>query len=661
MATTSWNDPLLSQQWHLINTGQNGGTAGIDLNIATAWQDYTGKGVVVAVADDGVEYDHPDIAGNINTSLSFSGVPGGADGQPVQSSDMHGMAVAGIIGAVANNGLGGVGVAPEATLASVYVDLSGESEAAFVSSTAAAINAAATQYDIINNSWGNSNVYTDFRNATYAALGESIENAATNGRNGKGTAIIFSAGNERVEGDDSTASNITGSIYAITVAAIDNTGKVSSYSTPGSCILVGALANTFSDNASLGDIVTTDRVGTAGYNTNPSPQGDYAYDFGGTSAAAPEVSGVVALMLEANADLGYRDIQQILALTARNTDATGSWTTNGAGTWNGGGMHVSRDVGYGLVDATAAVRLAETWQTTSTNANMVTTTGQTTVTDGVVPDGTGSVLTTTITLGEGVDVEHMVAALDLSAEDTTGLTITLTSPTGTSSILLEPTQVTGAFPSGFSLSSTAFLGESSAGTWTLTVSDSKADSSIATLTGWNLTAYGSTATANDTWLYTNEYSTYAGSGTGRQIISDTSGNDTINAAAVTSASTIVLSSGSDSVIDGIHTTIDSQSTIENVYTGDGNDAIADTSGNNTISAGRGLDVIVVSGGTDSIDGGAGTDVVCFSGLYTDYRCTVSGGTVYVTGNGVSETITNVELLHFAGGYVKTSSLVAAFA
>lgn len=102
--------------------------------------------------------------------------------------------------------------------------------------------------------------------------------------------------------------------------------------------------------------MTTDRIGSYGYDVT-----DYTSRFNGTSAATPIVSGVVALMLEANPNLGYRDVQEILALSARPIDAASpDWTTNRANTWNGGGFRVSHDYGFGLVDATAAVRLAET-------------------------------------------------------------------------------------------------------------------------------------------------------------------------------------------------------------------------------------------------------------------------------------------------------------
>ena len=83
------------------------------------------------------------------------------------------------------------------------------------------------------------------------------------------------------------------------------------------------------------------------------------------------MSGVVALMLDANPDLGWRDVQNILAYSAREIGsgvgggATSSeeheWFYNNAGNWNGGGLHFSNDYGYGSVDAYNAVRMAEVW------------------------------------------------------------------------------------------------------------------------------------------------------------------------------------------------------------------------------------------------------------------------------------------------------------
>src|SRR5262249_23974291 len=128
-----------------------------------------------------------------------------------------------------------------------------------------------------------------------------------------------------------------------------------SYSTPGASILVTA----------PGDFIAT----TALNNNDGNPGNDFAF-VNGTSFAAPIVSGIVAMMLQANPNLGYRDVQEILALSSHKLDPTSSsWAVNGATNWNGGGNLVSNDFGFGLVDAHAAVRLAETWTTTHTAAN----------------------------------------------------------------------------------------------------------------------------------------------------------------------------------------------------------------------------------------------------------------------------------------------------
>ncbi|HVJ70317.1 MAG TPA: S8 family serine peptidase, partial [Sphingomicrobium sp.] len=173
------------------------------------------------------------------------------------------------------------------------------------------------------------------------------------------TILVKSAGNNRGSGFDTNYDNFTNHRQVIAVGAVDHNGVVSYYSTPGANLLVVAPSSTYGVG-----LTTTDIAGAGGNNS-----GDYITGFTGTSAAAPQVSGVVALMLEANPDLGWRDVQEILAMSARQVgdpaSLTGSekyqWSYNGAANWNGGGMHFSNDYGFGLVDALAAVRLAESW------------------------------------------------------------------------------------------------------------------------------------------------------------------------------------------------------------------------------------------------------------------------------------------------------------
>lgn len=679
MSGTIIDDPLFSQQWYLLNTGQNGGTPGIDLNVLPVWIDYTGKGITVAVVDQGVEYAHPDLAANVNTLRSFSGSINGSDGQPVTSDDSHGVAVAGEIAAVAGNGIGGVGVAYDATLASVYIDLSETALDADLNAGFTAVLAqAVTSYDVVNNSWGYSGVFHNFNDAANLDLSESLANAAINGRDGLGTIVVFAAGNDREKGYDANADNLTNSPYTITVAAIDNAGKVSSYSTPGASILVAApsssdyytletivipAANEDEEDQIIqklvphayGEIVTSDRVGENGYNTATSPQGDYAYDFGGTSAAAPQVAGVVALMLEANPALGYRDVQDILALTARNTDTSGSWVINGATDWNGGGMHTSRDVGYGLVDATAAVRLAETWDAQSTTSNLMTYTGDAHA-QSALGDGTGSA-SSSISLPGGISVERAEVVLNLTDADASDLEIVLTSPAGTKSTLFDADGLHVAYPDNFAMSSTQYLGESSQGAWTITVSDTKADGSTASFGGWTLNLYGSAATDDNRYVYTNEYRAYFEQDASRALVVDVSGTDTFNMSPVTAGAALDLKSSSISLVDGAPLVIAPFTVIENAYAGDGNDLIVDNSANNKLAAGRGDDVLMTTWGNDSLDGGKGYDVVGFERSYDAYLIEASDKVITISNVQGTKSITNVEVLSFADRMVLTEELL----
>ena len=127
------------------------------------------------------------------------------------------------------------------------------------------------------------------------------------------------------------------SIYTIAVSAVSAYGGQVGYAEQGCCIVVCAP----SSGPGYG-MVLTDVHGTGGYTS-----GNYTTGFGYTSAAAPQVSGVVALMLEANPGLGWRDVQEVLLATARVTDPSHpDWSTNGAGVafnhWYGAGLEMEK-------------------------------------------------------------------------------------------------------------------------------------------------------------------------------------------------------------------------------------------------------------------------------------------------------------------------------
>lgn len=627
------SDPLFSSQWHLHNSIPDL----LDLNVIDVWDDYTGAGVSVAVIDDAVQYYHPDLDGNVSLiqSWDFSN----NDSDPGGFSDQdHGTAVAGIIGAEAGNGIGGVGVAFSSTLLGFQVSESISN--GLIQEITRAINNASglletlginRSSDVLNISYGtmfSENYFDTFLDAdVMSELNLAIDAAVAFGRNGLGTILVKSAGNERSENQDTNSSSWNANPHTISVAAVDQNGFISSYSTHGASVLVSAFGTP-------GEVVTTDRVGFEG--DGPS---DYRFNFNGTSSAAPMVSGVVALMLEANPNLGWRDVQEILAYSARHVGTeigfgiSGSeeyaWTFNGADNWNGGGLHFSNDYGFGLVDAKAAVRLAETW-----GSNAQTSTNQVTI-EGDLLDIpiTVSELGTDLSIFSNSNIDIEYVEIDINFDqwyDLGDLDIYLTSPSGTTNILIDNSgedngEFSGGFGSGrWEFFSNAFRGEDAFGTWTIELFDQ--DSNVVspiTISDLDLTIYGQAISANDTFIFTEEYSDYAGFWDRTTTFNGGFGIDAINAAAVGSNSTVNLAAGTGS-IDGVFVTL---SSIETVITGDGNDIligngfdnalygmrgddfISGGSGNNTLLGGAGNDTIAIGNGFSYVDGGHGIDTL----------------------------------------------------
>lgn len=618
------SDPLLGSQLHLINA--NAGQ--LDINVETAWDDYTGSGIQINIFDNGFDYVHADIAAHYLSGIDYDYTSNDFD--PVATgSDNHGTAVMGIVGAVGNNGEGGVGVAFDASLVGYrgFALSASNSEdqildAAGLGDGIGNTNGGGFGSDVISVSGGfGSNVF--FPSSTMDDPVNALEVISEMGRSGLGTIYVKSSGNSRAAADSSsreegTAERFDSTKFSINVAALRMDGWVTDYSTPGANVLVAAFADNLANN---GTIFTTDRTGTSGYTT-----GDYTGGFSGTSAAAPQVAGVVALMLEANADLGWRDVQQILAASAvhvgsnvgsaanmggpgggafeQSTQIDGSsWFWNAADNWNGGGMHFSNDYGYGLVDATAAVRLAESWQAQSTSANDVSTFEDDFNTTVVITDGDVAGLDFIINETTSILMEHVELALNFSTTYLADMEVYLTSPEGTRVQLIADTGDSGDFDGVWRFGTTAFMGENSAGDWTLTIVD---DASGDTLTVFDadLRTSGSSISSDDTYIFTNEFSDYAGvAGHVVAFVDSDGGTDWINASAVSSNSTINFAAGTGT-IDGVAITVGN---IENIYTGDGNDILTGSTGTNILYGGRGNDRLDGGAGDDDLFGGDGAD------------------------------------------------------
>ena len=343
-----FNDRFILNQWNLENRDINGTQAGVDLNVRAAWPFSRGAGVVVAIADNGVDLAHPDFLVPAAGQPHFNFENQTTNGGPVLSGDNHGTAVAGYAVAQGNNGVGISGIAPSASLAS-WKMLSATEEAIgtmfqYMSNSVA----------VQNHSWLLSGTGLE---AASELAASGLSNALTFGREGRGVLMTRASGNGRESGDNANDQSYTADPRVITVAGVRITGRVASYSTPGASVLVAAPVG----DSGLNAPPTTDRTGSSfGYNAGVFYLDDSAdYSFSspqGTSFAAPQIAGLCALLLGANTNLFISDVQQILVLSARHFDfADRDLVTNGAG------FAVSHNLGFGVPDAGLAVRLAQGW------------------------------------------------------------------------------------------------------------------------------------------------------------------------------------------------------------------------------------------------------------------------------------------------------------
>lgn len=467
-------DPLFSNQWHLKNTGQNGGTVNEDGNVTPVWSSGNwGFGVKIAIVDDGIDIGHQDLIDNVLFSLNYNYVNNSTDLSLYTAYAKHGSAVAGVSAGRCND-KGVRGVAPLASLIGYNVLLTNS-----LSNNADSMVRNKNDVMISNNSWGATDGTGNLDDSLADSLWKNaIIDGIQNGRNGKGIVYLWAAGNGRGDTDDIPAtgtpyddSNYDGqaNFYGvIAVCAVTFKGKQSWYSERGANLWICAP----SSGTEIG-ITTTDIRGDFGYSPNNGyNDSDYTNDFGGTSSATPYISGVVALMLAANPFLSYRDIRYILAKTARKVDSNDSdWTING------GGFHINHKYGFGVVDTSSAVEMAKTFTSLGDYNSLHTFTSNTTT------SSTINISSSNITKIEFVEVN---VQFDTSI-NFGNLQITLQSPSGTQAKLVEPHQCDPACDSytnkSWRFGVSRFLDENPNGNFTLTINNGILDN-------WSIKIYG---------------------------------------------------------------------------------------------------------------------------------------------------------------------------
>jgi subtilisin family serine protease/subtilisin-like proprotein convertase family protein len=468
-------DPLLAAQWHLRNTGQAGGIAGEDLRALRAWETTRGAGVRVAVVDDAIEVVHADLQPNLVAGASYSYRAGNrgspwplpctaetdAYGSPI---DGHGTAVAGLVLGRDDNGLGIAGVAPRASLVAFDALASGQ-DVDIVDAMLRdnRLNA------VYQNSWGSPDDGSLHR-APPAFL-QAIRTGVATGRDGLGSIFVFPAGNggcyardtnQTCQSDDSNFDGFVNGPGVIAVCAVDDAGRRPFYAEPGANVLLCAPSSGDAPNVATTTI-----------------RGGWRYDFSGTSASTPMVSGVVALMLSANPRLTWRDVRLILAQTARRNDPLDAgWAVSPDG------LAYNHKYGFGVVDAAAAVARAASWTSVGGTERLRTCTLPERSPGLALPDARedGTVSPVSDALAVPADcgitqIEFVEVTMTATHTYSGDLRVRLRSPAGLVSELAGSRICagSGSDPCGaytdWTFGSVRHLGEPAPGAWTLEVTD----------------------------------------------------------------------------------------------------------------------------------------------------------------------------------------------
>ncbi|MDX9743401.1 MAG: S8 family serine peptidase [Arcobacteraceae bacterium] len=305
---------LYNEQWYLEEDATFYNLHGIDSDAhihpnTTTYETYTGKGVKVAIIDNGFDINHPEIK---DTIIATSSVQTDetiiSDVSQSDSDDNHGTAVTGIIGGK-DDGVGIRGIAPNSSLILIKMPL------LLSDSTIIKLFQQAIYYgaDVINCSWGTHAVSQTVRDY----INFDITRTA---RNGKGVVVVFAAGNNNsgtmMESDESGIENVIG------VGATDGDNLRTHYSNYGNLLDIVAPGGYYHS------IATIDPIGINGatedeYNRYNQTQDAVEVGFIGTSASAPILTGAIALLLEKDPNLTSAQVQEKLKIA---TDTIGQNT-----------------------------------------------------------------------------------------------------------------------------------------------------------------------------------------------------------------------------------------------------------------------------------------------------------------------------------------------
>ncbi len=522
---SSLPNPLSPYLWHLEDIpgayiNNKTPVVGKNINLENTHDSHTGEGVMVVISDSRIDLTHQDLKENANSSLSkdyrkpspYFGTPSSSD-----NSDGHGTAVASLSVSKKDNGHGGYGVAPDATLIGYNYIVSDQSLSKTLDQ--ATLNG---HEGVFNFSYGYSNCMVH--------SGEETDYASHLRTNAISQNHIYvtAAGNDFIStqddcgGDEGTYffgnanfDQVKTFPYLIVVGATNAEGTSADYSTPGSNVWVSAPGG----DPEIG-IMVADPVGcTKGFSVGSTfsfdktssslnPECSYYSSALGTSFASPLVTGAVALLKGVNPSLSWRDLKHILADTAVKIHSSAGNTGHPEGrnlpghTYQQGWVTNSASYpfhpwyGFGQINITQAIALAlnpdfnlyELKSTEKMNGEFLYTSGTVSLS---IPDVSSTGVSSTIDVsGHNLFIEHVQVVVNITHTLPSDLGLELTSPAGTKTKLMNiNSAMLGSDLNNVYFGANGFYGERSEGTWTLKVIDG-ASEDVGTLENWSISILG---------------------------------------------------------------------------------------------------------------------------------------------------------------------------
>lgn len=493
-----FNDPYIDCQWHLMNRSQKivqeltypgnfypkSGISGSDVSAFSAYeQGFSGEGVNILITDDSFAKDHPDISANYNKTLSVGcGGQFGVD-TPAGIGHEHGVMVSGLSAAVGKNGIGVSGVAYKAKVSGYNLFTCDEQNNYNGNEFNISYNAP-TGIHVWNASWGSNGPAKLITSQSTIQMTESgvkrgilYFKAAGNSRNclkynNYGQCVVAGYSDHNLDDDNSP--------FIAHVAALNNQGKFTSYSSPGAGLFIASFGGREGDGGP--GTITIDR----------SPAGAFTYttEMNGTSAATPISTGVGAVIKSANPHLNPIDIMYLIAKSAIPSNTTrveSSYMGQTLGiankqyvhwTKNAKGYYHSFDIGFGKINLAGAVDLAKKYgnknleiptkySTTKNNSNIPSSA------PGAVSIAPKSCATKTITINNDFQIFSNEFSFDISGSSSPGqLVIFFKTP---SKVLAQLKRINGSNLQGTSFAHSqkwkamAAFGENAKGTWEIEV------------------------------------------------------------------------------------------------------------------------------------------------------------------------------------------------